>query len=72
MTTRDTIRERMLQDYAPDPNAQVAFRTPAALEYIAFFLGEINTNLGEIVELMRKQEEDGNLSARHRRIEKSS
>ncbi len=57
MTTRDTIRERMLQDYAPDPNAQVAFRTPAALEYIAFFLGEINTNLGEIVELMRKQEE---------------
>ncbi len=47
----------MLQDYAPDPNAQVAFRTPAALEYIAFFLGEINTNLGEIVELMRKQEE---------------
>ncbi len=55
MADPETIKERMLQGFLPAENLTTELRTPRALEYIAFYLVEINAKLGEVVDLMKKE-----------------
>ncbi len=55
MADPETIKERMLQGFQPADNLTNEMRTPRALEYIAFYLVEINAKLGEVVDLMKKE-----------------
>jgi len=56
MSSNDNLaRERMAANpYAPIQNAQIEFRAPHALEYIAFYLGEIEKHLGKIADGVEK------------------
>ncbi len=42
MPTAEDLRERMREGFLPDPNIQPDHRATHALEYIAFYLGEIS------------------------------
>ena len=55
MTDPDILRERMLKGFLPDADTLLDQRAPRALEYIAFYLGEINNKLGQIAEAMKKE-----------------
>ncbi len=56
MPTAEEMREEMRQGFLPDPNIQPDFRTSHALEYIAFYLGEISQKLDRLIESQERRE----------------
>ncbi len=50
------IEERMAQGFLPDETVQLEFRSPRALEYIAFYMGRIDKKLERLIELMEQRQ----------------
>ncbi len=50
MTAGEEFRERMREGFLPDPNIQPDHRATRALEYMAFYLGEISQKLDRLIE----------------------
>ncbi len=50
MTAAEEFRERMREGFLPDPNIQPDHRATRALEYMAFYLGEISQKLDRLIE----------------------
>ena len=50
MTAAEEFRERMREGFLPDPNIQPDHRATHALEYMAFYLGEISQKLDRLIE----------------------
>ncbi len=50
MPTAEEMREEMRQGFLPDPSISPDHRTYHALEYVAFFLGEISQKLDRLIE----------------------